>query len=122
MKRISKEKLDQIRALRVRRDQDCRALGVAVVEYAAGKQKAYAEEPEGSAALHLRLGVLLAELDRHQTAILGRIARDAQRQREVGEAALAEISLTDARRHFTINESTGAVLELVAGRYIEPKE
>lgn len=123
MKHISKAALLRLSELRARRDDDCRMLGVAVAEYAYGKSKAYAEHAEDEVPhLHLVLGALTAELDKHQRAILSRIDADLKMQKAVGKTALDELGLDSSARELTIDEVTGEVRELLNGGYVEVKE
>jgi len=116
---ISLEALGRIQEIRARRETDFHHLGVAVAEHALhvrGIDGKYSGDE-----LLRKHGELELDLDRHRTTILTRIAGSLTDQKTAGEAALAELGLDHVRRELVIDEKTGEVRELVAGRYVGVK-
>ena len=121
--KISKERLEKIQEQVALKDRAAFALGVAMVEYELEKLRLTNREVEMTQRERLeRLGAVQSEFDGYRDAHMKVVVKASAAQKALGEAALAELGLASKTRVFTIDQSNGEVMELVAGAYVPVEE
>jgi len=115
--RIRPDALKAIQGEVAARDRAAFMLGVALAEYEINKTElGQSARPEGQKLL--RLGALQHEFDTVKATFMGSIHKHLDGRREIAERSLAELGLDIPSRTFTIDETTGDVLELLNGNYV----
>ena len=117
--KISAQFLNQIQDQVVLKNHAAHALGVASVEMELEKLRLSDPKTEMESQERIfRIGAVQSEFDGYRSTHMGVVLKANARQREIGEAALAELGLASTKRVFTIDERNGEVLELINGTYV----
>lgn len=117
--KIDDKSLEGIKEQAGIRDAAAFALGVALAEYEIEKVKISENKEFSNEQSLLRLGAVQSEFDGHRDLHMKIVMRSRARQKALGDAALAAVGLqTGNGREFTIDLSSGDVLELLAGAWI----
>lgn len=118
--KVDPEHLRRLNAARERMDRHARTLGLGYVEFEMAKAGILAARAPDCMTL---LGVACAEFEGLRNSYMGKIAADKKRMDQCVEEALNHLKIDplDKKKHWTIDFSTGVVMQLIEGKWV-PEE